>query len=88
MMLQPFAIPVVQPEPQRSVDSCNSHLTNHGSILFTQYVFFAYNGYMRGISPPSFLSINFAQGVVLTHGNFIANVAGTTLNEKFYPSDV
>ncbi|KAK4266368.1 hypothetical protein QN277_027304 [Acacia crassicarpa] len=28
------------------------------------------------------------KGAVLTHGNFIASVAGATLNEKFYPSDV
>ncbi|KAE9606448.1 putative long-chain-fatty-acid--CoA ligase [Lupinus albus] len=28
------------------------------------------------------------KGAVLTHGNFIANVAGTTMNENFSPSDV
>ncbi|RLM69582.1 long chain acyl-CoA synthetase 6, peroxisomal-like isoform X1 [Panicum miliaceum] len=28
------------------------------------------------------------KGAVLSHGNFIANVAGSSLNIKFYPSDV
>ncbi|XP_047310054.1 long chain acyl-CoA synthetase 6, peroxisomal-like isoform X2 [Impatiens glandulifera] len=28
------------------------------------------------------------KGVVLSHGNLIANIAGTTFNVKFYPSDV
>ncbi|XP_030548207.1 long chain acyl-CoA synthetase 6, peroxisomal [Rhodamnia argentea] len=28
------------------------------------------------------------KGAVLTHGNFIANVAGSTYSTKFYPSDV
>lgn len=28
------------------------------------------------------------QGAVLTHGNLIANVAGTSIGVKFYPSDV
>lgn len=28
------------------------------------------------------------KGAVLTHGNFIANVAGSSLSVKFYPSDV
>jgi len=30
----------------------------------------------------------FAQGAVLSHENLIANVAGSSLNIKFYPSDV
>jgi len=32
--------------------------------------------------------IFFSQGVVLSHENLIANVAGSSLNIKFYPSDV
>jgi hypothetical protein len=34
------------------------------------------------------LDIIFSQGAVLSHGNLIANVAGSSLNIKFYPSDV
>jgi len=30
----------------------------------------------------------FAQGAVLSHENLIANVAGSSLGIKFYPSDV
>ena len=34
------------------------------------------------------LDIIFSQGVVLSHENLIANVAGSSLNIRFYPSDV
>ena len=32
--------------------------------------------------------MNYEQGAVLTHENLIANVAGSSINVKFHPSDV
>ncbi|KAE8077011.1 hypothetical protein FH972_015620 [Carpinus fangiana] len=75
--LQPFC----PPKPDDIATICyTSGTTGTPKTLFADGVLYP---------TPSFLpSMKSCQGAVLTHGNMIADVAGSSIAVKFYPSDV